>query len=55
MIKKWMSDGMVGYAKWGNFEHLYLLNVLPFMSKKSFAEHFFHQQTCMGGKGMLSK
>ena len=35
-----MSHGMVGYAKWVNFEYLYLLNVLAFRSKKSHSKHY---------------
>jgi hypothetical protein len=32
---------MMGYAKWVNFEHLYLLYVLAFRSRKSFSDLFF--------------
>ena len=42
MMKTWMSHGRVRYAKCVNFEHLYLLNVLAFWSKKPLSDHFYH-------------
>lgn len=59
VMKTWMSHGMVGYAKWVNFEHLYLLNVMTLRSTKSHSNHFFDGQTCMEScfksKGMVPK
>ena len=44
VMKTWMSHGRMGYAKWVNYEDLYLLNVLAFMLKKLFSVHFYHGQ-----------
>lgn len=54
-MKTWLSNAMVGHAKWINSDHLHLLKVLAFRFKKSLPGHFYNKQICMEGFSQIKR